>query len=154
VWLPLIIKFPEGRLGGKRVDHWGAVVDVMPTVLEVLGVPVNDDAQGLSLIPTLVEDRPVRHDVHLYDVLKVDNWKYFSSKKMLFDVDRDPREVDNIYDLRPEIAAGLEARVRDLITADIQAFDSFQASITSPSGEVELSEEEIENLKALGYLMD
>jgi hypothetical protein len=48
----------------------------------------------------------------------------------------------------------LETRVRDLIRIDIQAYDEFQAAITAPTGEVELSDEEKENLKALGYLTD
>jgi hypothetical protein len=154
VWLPLIIKFPKGRFGGLRVPHWGSVVDVMATVLDALGVPVNDQAQGFSLMPTVVEDRPVRHDVHLYDVLKTGSWKYFSSKKMLFKVDADPREIDNLFDQRPEIVAELEQRVRSLIKIDVEAFDAFQASLKSPTGEIELSADEIENLKALGYLTD
>jgi arylsulfatase A-like enzyme len=154
VWMPLIMRFPDGRYGGQRIEHWGALVDLMPTVLDFLHVPVNDHAQGSSLMPSIVEDRPVRHDVHFYDVLKVDNWKYFSSKKMLFDVAADPREVVNIYDQHPEVVSMLETRVRDLIRIDIQAYDEFQAAITAPTGEVELSDEEKENLKALGYLTD
>ena len=101
-----------------------------------------------------MSDLPVRQDVHMYDVLKSDRWKYFPSKKMLFDVVDDPEEKDNIYAERPDIVAELERRVRILVRADIEAFEAFQASIQSPSGEVELSEQETENLKALGYLTD
>ena len=70
---------------------------------------------------------------------------------MLFDVASDPAEVDNLYEDRPEIVAELEERIRYLLGTDIQAFEAFQASITSPSGEVDLTDEEIENPKALAY---
>ena len=152
--LPLVIKFPKGRFGGERINHWASVVDLMPTVLEIVGLPTSDQAQGHSLMPTIISDLPVRQDVHMYDVLKSDRWKYFPSKKMLFDVVDDPEEKDNIHSERPDVVAELERRVRILVGADVEAFEAFQGSIQSPSGEVELSEREIENLKALGYLTD
>lgn len=85
----------------------------MPTVLKIVGLPINDQAQGRSLIPTIVSDQPVRQDVHLYDVLKSDRWKNFSSKKMLFDVVDDPEEKNNIYTEHPDIVADRAGSIND-----------------------------------------
>jgi arylsulfatase A-like enzyme len=43
--IPLVIKFPGSRNKGARVDNIVRIVDIMPTVLDVMGV----EAKGLSL---------------------------------------------------------------------------------------------------------
>ena len=59
--VPLIIKPPQssmakigqrtGRRTGQRIGHWVGIIDVLPTVLELLGLPIPDDIQGTSLRP-------------------------------------------------------------------------------------------------------
>lgn len=42
IHVPMIVKFPGGRGAGKRVSQMVALSDVLPTVLEDLGMPVPD----------------------------------------------------------------------------------------------------------------
>jgi arylsulfatase A-like enzyme len=55
--VPLLIKFPGSAHAGKRVDHIVESVDIMPTVLAALNVPVPADLQGQDLIAGLEEGR-------------------------------------------------------------------------------------------------
>ena len=52
----LVMKFPGSRQGGKRVSPQVQAVDVMPTVLDWLGIPVNHEAMGVSLVPLIERD--------------------------------------------------------------------------------------------------
>ena len=49
----LMIRFPKKKFGGKRVETQVQGLDIMPTVFEYLGIPVNHEAQGTSLIPLI-----------------------------------------------------------------------------------------------------
>jgi len=52
--VPLVVRLPHGYRGGRRIDTPVALVDVMPTMLDLLGV----DVRQLAL------PGPVRHDGH------------------------------------------------------------------------------------------
>ncbi len=57
VHVPLIVRPPFGDLGdlaGRVVDEPVSHVDLLPTVLEAVGQPVPETAQGRSLLPLLV----------------------------------------------------------------------------------------------------
>jgi arylsulfatase A-like enzyme len=51
IHVPLLIHDPARFPGGTIVDEGAEAVDVMPTVLDAVGAPVNPAAQGRSLIP-------------------------------------------------------------------------------------------------------
>ncbi len=46
--VPLLVRFPEGRRGGERPDDVVSVVDVYPTLLDLLGAPP-EAVDGVSL---------------------------------------------------------------------------------------------------------
>ena len=57
VRVPLIVRLPEGRLGGRRVDAAVSHVDLRPTILDALGLsspPVDSRQGGRSLVPLLL----------------------------------------------------------------------------------------------------
>jgi len=56
----LLIRFPESRFGGQRLSTQVQGIDVMPTVLDYLGIPLNHEAMGASLLP-LVKDGTTDH---------------------------------------------------------------------------------------------
>lgn len=47
--IPLMIKLPKGAQGGKRLDAFVESVDVMPTILDYLGISIPEKVQGKSL---------------------------------------------------------------------------------------------------------
>jgi len=51
--LPLMIRHPEGLGAGKRISGFAQHPDLLPTILEFLGVPIPDTVQGTSLWPLL-----------------------------------------------------------------------------------------------------
>ena len=52
--IPLIIKFPQARYSGNRLDELTCITDIVPTALEFAGVPRSGlEIDGNSLIPIL-----------------------------------------------------------------------------------------------------
>ena len=124
--VPLMIKLPDVA-GGNRTDAFCQPPDVMPTVMDLLGVRVGPRVQGQSLVPlvrgdidrirdvavsalTHITDADVRapaslrtHD-HLY-VYGGDEWD-----TELYDLRADPDEMHNIIDAHEDVARHLHAR--------------------------------------------
>jgi arylsulfatase A-like enzyme len=70
--IPLIIVWPEGIAGGRRFSQPVSMIDVLPTVLDLAGLPPPEILQGQSLAPLLRgeegwEARPV-----VFDEFRVD----------------------------------------------------------------------------------
>jgi len=151
VRLTLIVRLPHSRFGDTRVPHLAAMIDLMPTLLAILDVPVGDQAQGSSLVPSIADDRAVRRSVHVYSVLRTDRWKYFRDAKELYDLEADPQEVNNVYDEQPKLLERLDAQLTAVLNEDFRAADSFRRMVAGGEA-VELTEEERRNLEALGYL--
>jgi arylsulfatase A-like enzyme len=62
--VPLIVVWPGRIQGGQRFDQPVSMIDVLPTVLDLVGLPPAEIAQGRSLAPLLLgtgalEPRPV-----------------------------------------------------------------------------------------------
>ncbi|MBM3312400.1 MAG: hypothetical protein FJY80_12940, partial [Candidatus Aminicenantes bacterium] len=52
--VPLVVKFPDGRHAGREVEDIVRLTDLVPTVLEVLGIDAPEGAfDGRSLVPLL-----------------------------------------------------------------------------------------------------
>jgi arylsulfatase A-like enzyme len=66
--IPLLIAHPDhaGNAGQSR-QALTQTIDIMPTILDMFGVPIPPEVQGHSLLPLLGEDRPVREAL-LYGV--------------------------------------------------------------------------------------
>src|SRR6267143_6672758 len=51
--VPLLFKLPRGRSAGKRIESRAGLVDVLPTILEAVGIAIPHDVQGESLLSML-----------------------------------------------------------------------------------------------------
>lgn len=151
-WIPLLIKFPDSRFGGRRVSHLGAMIDLLPTLLEAAGLPPEPRAQGRSLLPTVREDLSVRDAVLIGRGLRTAGWKFLEERQELFRLASDPGETRNLYDSEPRQVERLRRQFLKLKNEDEvwieQRSDEAQASV-SPD---DLSDEDIRQLRALGYL--
>ena len=49
--VPLLFKLPRERSAGTRIDSRAGLVDVLPTILQAVGIAVPQDVQGESLLP-------------------------------------------------------------------------------------------------------
>jgi len=61
--VPLIFVWPRGIQGGRRIAQDVSMIDVLPTILDLAGLPAPEVAQGRSLAPILrggsLDPRPV-----------------------------------------------------------------------------------------------
>jgi hypothetical protein len=64
----------------------------------------------------------------------------------LYDLDRDPGESTNLFETRPEVAEALTRRLQMLVQEGLTAGAAADAE--------ELTEEQLEMMRALGYLDD
>ena len=126
------------------------LLDVYPTVAEVLNVSLEHAIEGRSLLaPTTEEPRSIfsetRRRKELSSVLR-DRYKLVvperTGKTMLFDVVADPREREDLSALEPELTRAL--------LEELRAFGARQGA--PPAAPVELDAEEEARLRALGYL--
>lgn len=53
----LLMRFPAGDYGGKRVPEQVQGLDIVPTVLDYLGIPRDNSQQGESLLPLVRGDK-------------------------------------------------------------------------------------------------
>lgn len=62
VHVPLIIKFPQ--VEGKRIKGLVQIIDIMPTLLDILDIPFSPQIQGKSLVPLINGFTPVNDYVY------------------------------------------------------------------------------------------
>ncbi|MBU2573635.1 MAG: sulfatase [Elusimicrobia bacterium] len=115
--VPLIIKNPRINSKGARISAQAQLIDVMPTVLDMLAVPVNKEAQGASLVP-LMEGGKTEKDFNrcVYSeasfhkwAVRAGQWKliYESGKYELFNLADDRAEIGNLAEKNPAVVYGL-----------------------------------------------
>jgi arylsulfatase A-like enzyme len=159
VRVPLIVKLPGNRHAGREVAAQVRLVDVMPTVLDLLGLPVPPEVAGCSLRPLWAggpaAERPPGCEEAVIEIaeegaypvvaIRAGGFKYIHHEQVgdeLYDLSSDPGEARNL------LGAGLaqEEALRERALAVVAAREAL-------SGErIELDEETIRELKALGYI--
>jgi arylsulfatase A-like enzyme len=113
---PLLLRIPGVAPGARRkelVDN----LDVVPTLLDYLGLPAAGPLDGTSLRPAIEQDRPVHRVAfgNQGDTRTVTDgaWKLsfdlISDTARLFDLAADPGETADLAAKRPEEARRLEA---------------------------------------------
>jgi lipoteichoic acid synthase len=107
VRVPLVIAAPGLITEGMRVPGLTSHVDVVPTILDLLGVTAPADYQGLSRLVGKRATVQFFTDSSLALVgLREENWKYVheieSNRHKLFDLAEDPDEQRNLADRHPE----------------------------------------------------
>src|ERR1700677_4926737 len=58
IHVPLLLKLPQDRLAGKRIENHVGLVDVLPTILQTVGVDVPQEIQGQSLVGKMEPKAP------------------------------------------------------------------------------------------------
>jgi arylsulfatase A-like enzyme len=143
---------------GTRVATPVQLVDVAPTLLDLLGLPPLPEAQGVSL-RLLFDDPTLDLALTAYgesiaplalfgsDALRFvqqGRWKYVHKlEPELFDVEADPGELENLAARQPQRVAQLRARLEALLSG---------APAAPHDAEARLAPETLAQLRALGYL--
>jgi arylsulfatase A-like enzyme/Tfp pilus assembly protein PilF len=155
--VPLIVSAPRlipPRVIGGRVN----LVDVLPTVCDLLGVPAPGGLQGTSLKPALLGGGPPPpRDMYFESLYAQDEmgWapltgilsdssKYIKLPEAeLYDLDRDPRERENLYLKENVRARGLDRKLQALM---------LRLAGRGAAGRRQMSAEDRRHLASLGYL--
>ena len=153
--IPFLLRLPAAYEARPRpIGRLVGLVDVMPTVLELVDLEIPRRAEGRSFLPLLYDqpqrERPVflegggsrgmRGSSHLLLV-------HEDGRKACHDSVADPGEVDALPDPLPEACERLAGTLGTLSARFSALSDSDGDQAT-----VALDDEEIETLRALGYL--
>ena len=150
--VPLVIKFPDSAFAGTRVDPLTTTIDLMPTILDVLEIPLNGQALGVSLMPSVRDGRSVHSAADVSSAVRPQGWKVISDKsgKYLFYLRSDPREQVNLAQRKPDILAPMLSKLKQAVSHYKVLYKKFQRIAQIKQDKIELTKEEIEKLKSLG----
>lgn len=159
--VPLLLKLPDNRYAGRRAGETVRVIDVMPTLLEALGRPIPDGIGGFPLLARTREGLEIRipdepavaetSDLAGPKAIYIGDLKYlFGSEPgdvQVYDLATDPGETRDLADqLAPSVLAAARGTLERLM-AEGEAFAE-----RLELGSTALQPEEIEKLRALGYI--
>jgi len=120
--VPLVIRAPGVK--ARRIDAPVSLLDLTPTILDLVGLPIPDNVEGSSLVGVLRGEegaeaafeardqgfgRPL-YGMERWGVLHQGmKWSTTEGREALYDLDADPEESDNLLK-RPTDDAGAEYR--------------------------------------------
>ena len=171
--VPMFVTWPGVVPEGLVVDRTTQSIDLMPTLLELARVPVPEEAQGASLLPLMVspgepetmgwnrravfterKNPPFEETEGTPDAYAViaDGWKLIWNEVVrddrpeleLFDHVNDPLNLVNLADQHPDVVADLRL--------ELDRWREMTAAEKVSTEDQELSAEELEQLRALGYV--
>ena len=159
--IPLIIKYPSSCLKKGVYLNRVSLVDIMPTVLNFLKLPLPEDLQGADLFEgksrVMAEiyrrSKPFGGNNFIRELksLVLNDYKYIKEyakdsggRDELYDMNNDPRELYNLIDTMPEKAKEMEMRLTEWL--------SCEGSRISTDDPVKIDEATKESLKVLGYI--
>ena|GEM_PF-884481 len=155
--VPLLMRFPKGEWGGTRVEGRVQLLDVVPTILDQLGIPPGPEMRGRSLLGmvrgaeatgpggtafTEGEDAyALRHDAWMYSL------DFEDGHREIYDIASDPLERLDLLGQFPD----RETELSDMLLAWIGEVEA--KALRGARGEpAKLDRKSRELLKSLGYL--
>jgi choline-sulfatase len=160
--VPLIVKFPNQRHAGNLVAGQVRLIDVMPTVLDVAGIPDHSrpSMDGASLVPLTAghqwlkvrkpQDHPAITEIllrgkHLTVAVRDGHYKFIMGdgrSDELYDLNRDPGETTNLAGS----GGPAEKRLRD------QALRVIEEGSQGRSSRVPVDSKTQKDIRGLGYV--
>ena len=120
IHVPLVIKVPGQK--PRRIDQQVGLIDVVPTIVDVTGVPFDGKFSGVSLLPLILGEEfthpPVfsekpyprrRAQVAMVEWPYKIYWRVASKSWRLYDLSKDPGEKKNLRKKEPEVFKRLSA---------------------------------------------
>jgi arylsulfatase A-like enzyme/Flp pilus assembly protein TadD len=156
--VPLIIRTP-GQNSRRVVHEPISLADILPTVLASLHIDIPKDVQGQSLAPLLAgrqstQPRSLYAETYLprlhfnwseLRAIELEKYHFIEAPKAeLYDLEKDPGELHNIYSQKTAVASELQSKLSSMIHEITPGNELSQKSGLDP--------EMIEHLKSLGYL--
>jgi arylsulfatase A-like enzyme/tetratricopeptide (TPR) repeat protein len=142
---------------GVTVASRARLIDIAPTILDILKIGSAAGLDGLSLVPLIEGKKEKDRDVYLESFYPRENWgwselvglisgkwKYIQAPKPeLYDLTGDPTEKDNVIAQNPARTSELRSRLEKMLAS---------SGSGTRSGQRKLSPAEQERLRSLGYV--
>ncbi|HWP93817.1 MAG TPA: sulfatase [Thermodesulfobacteriota bacterium] len=165
--VPLIVKIPGLKSDVKIIDHPVELNNVMPTILDILNIPIHEEAQGTSLMPLMFGDNhsipehafaEAGYQEDYQRVIRTKKWKliYIPDKEdqkimqgmpfELYDIENDPNELNNLINVEVKIADQLKKELFDWM----ESSDQLDGLVSQE--EIVIDKQTEESLKTLGYI--
>jgi arylsulfatase A-like enzyme/Tfp pilus assembly protein PilF len=155
--VPLLLKLPGGRSAGRRVSARAGLVDLVPTVLEAVGLALPPAVQGESLLSLITTARPLDRSSYAESEYpqrafgwsplaswRVDRFLFVKApRRELYDLADDPASARNLAEERGPGADRIAAQMDDF-----RRRSSGTTAPASPGVDPALSE----RLASLGYV--
>jgi arylsulfatase A-like enzyme len=166
VHVPLYVKLPR-QTEPAAVHARVSLADVVPTIADVVGIPVPGNVDGVSLRPLLdggrpapaaLDERPIVHEVSwpercvaraillgrhkLIEITR--NYEGRTDEVLLYDVETDPGERIDVSPRHPDVVARLRGELERTLAA------ASAGAVGRP--ELVIRSLDRERLRALGYL--
>ncbi|MFQ6108435.1 MAG: sulfatase-like hydrolase/transferase [Candidatus Aminicenantales bacterium] len=159
IHVPLIFVFPWEELQGLTRTQTVSLTDIMPTILEMVHIPVPDQVQGRSLVPFFFREGASksfsaysetyypRFHYGWSDIKSIQDGRYkliLSPQMELYDLEEDPEETADLSSKKIQVARGLEKELNRCV--EEYSRGQFQTDYRK------VDEETRERLAALGYV--
>ena len=156
--VPMVYKLPESGKG-RKIDDIAGIIDIVPTVCDLLGIEAPAPIEGKSLTgyfsdtPVEDEDRymyceslyPTKYEGNSLLGIVGKKWKYIqTTRPELYDLEKDPGEKTNLVDTEHHRARILKDRLAQIL----------EQSVRKEKGQedMQLSAEALKHLNSLGYV--
>jgi arylsulfatase A-like enzyme/Tfp pilus assembly protein PilF len=158
--VPLIFHNPHVLPKNKVLSDQVGLIDVMPTVLDLMGWDHIPDVQGKSLKSAMLEGKsPPDKKCYIESVaammdrnwaplqgIRTKEWKYIDAPiPELYSLLSDPKEENNILNQKPEIAKRLKEQLKGMI-------QNSSSSLSSDVLKAKMDEDTRRKLMSLGYI--
>ena len=154
--VPLIIKLP-GQKDAKQIDTLAGLVDIFPTLCELLNVSVPSHLRGADLTGQFKgyekEDRSLfaeslyatKYGGNSLLAIITERWKYIqTTQPELYDLSSDAGETVNLVGERPRLVQDLQTRLREILEKTAQTHQNQE--------EAQFDEDTLKRLESLGYV--
>jgi len=167
VRIPLIIYF-KGTFPNKRLDYHISHIDLLPTILDIIGNTIPDYIPGLSIKRIIEEnnkkERPLLLELtskarnKLIKSVRAEEWKFLydigNSKPSFYDLKSDPDEKHSLIPLQEPVI--IPDSVKDKTKISLKFYERINNTLphfrTEESDKPQLDSATVEHLKALGYI--
>jgi len=78
----LIIRFPDGQYAGRRIPEQVQGIDLLPTLLSYLGIPIAGDQQGVDLMPLIRGEAGAKGSEYVF-IDRIPWWEHWMSRYFL-----------------------------------------------------------------------